>query len=208
GWGAYRFVDFLRGARQRYWLMLPHNPTDDVAAYSPYSTRSAMAGNTLLISLDEFQRQGWITKDELAKNRIESTAHVAYGSAKALKQVLFGKAFRNYLQQWNGTVEPGFSDFCAQEASWLEDYADYVVLHKLHHGKPWYEWPLAYRHREKEAMAGFKDEHVYELQQVKWLQYQFHVQWHNLRTYARCAGVKFIGDLPYYISHDSADVWA
>lgn len=205
---AYRFVDFLRAARQRYWLMLPHNPTDEGVAYSPYSTRSSMAGNTLLISLDEFQRQGWITESELAINYLPAADRVDYGKAQALKHVLFGKAFRNYLQQWNGGTEPGFDDFCAREAYWLEDYADYAALHELHQGKPWYEWPRAYRHRDQAAMAAFRNTNAYERQKIKWLQYQFEVQWQRLKAHAHRAGVKLIGDLPFYINHDSADVWA
>lgn len=208
GGEAYRFVDFLRAAQQRYWLMLPHNPTDEGVAYSPYSTRSSMAGNTLFISLDDFRRQGWITEGELVKNRLPAAARVDYDKAQTLKHFFFGKAFRNYLQQWNGKVEPGFDDFCASEAHWLEDYADYAALRELHQGKPWYKWPRVYRHREQQAMAAFKSSHAYERQKVMWLQYQFHVQWQRLKAYCHRAGVKLIGDLPFYINHDSADVWA
>ncbi|SEL78584.1 malto-oligosyltrehalose synthase [Parapedobacter koreensis] len=208
GTGAYRFADFLRGARQRYWLMLPHNPTDKGVAHSPYSTHSAMAGNTLWLSLDEFQRQGWITESELAANHLPATARVDYGKARALKHFFFGKAFRNYLQQWDGKEEPAFGDFCIREASWLDDYADYVTLRELHQGKPWYAWPLAYRHRDERAMAVFRSKHAHALQQVKWLQYQFQVQWQRLKAYCHQAGIKLIGDLPFYINHDAADVWA
>lgn len=205
---AHRFADFLRGARQRYWLMLPHNPTDEGVGYSPYSTRSAMAGNTLLLSLDEFGRQGWITESELAVNRRSVSARVDYANAEALKHVFLGKAFRNYMQQWNGKEEPGFGDFCAREADWLDDYADYVMLRELHQGKPWYAWPRAYRNREQQAIATFRSKHALARQQVKWLQYQFYRQWQRLKAHCHQAGIRLIGDLPFYINHDAADVWA
>ncbi|MFC3199696.1 malto-oligosyltrehalose synthase [Parapedobacter deserti] len=205
---ALRFADYMRKAKQRYWLMLPHNPTDEGVAYSPYSTRSSMAGNTLLLSLDEFRQHGWIADSELEKHRLQPSDRVDYEKAEAVKQFFFAKAFRNYLQQWNGKEEPGFADFCTREAHWLDDYADFATLRELHQGKPWYAWPDAYRKRETQAMAAFRNEHAYELRKIKWLQYQFHLQWQRLKTYCHNAGIKLIGDLPFYINHDAADVWA
>jgi len=205
---AYRFADFLRGARQRYWLMLPHHPTDEGVNHSPYSTHSAMAGNTLLISLDEFQRNGWITERELTANHLPDSDHVAYAEARALKHFFFGKAFRNYLQQWGGQEDPQFGDFCTRESAWLDDYADYEVLRERYQGKPWYNWPRAYRNRDEQALAAFRRKHAYALQQAKWLQYQFFGQWQRLKMYCNHAGIELIGDLPFYINHDSVDVWA
>lgn len=205
---AYRFADFLCGARQRYWLMLPHNPTDEGVDYSPYSTRSAMAGNTLLISLEELQRQGWISGRELTVNQLPVSDRVDYTKAQALKHFFFGKAFRNYLRQWEGKEEPRFGDFCVRESDWLDDYADYTILRDHYQGKPWYAWPRAYRLRDKPAMAAFRNKHAHTVQQVKWLQYQFYIQWQRLKTYCHHAGIKLIGDLPFYVNHDSVDVWA
>jgi len=205
---AYRFADFLRGARQRYWLQLPHNPTDEGVDYSPYSIRSAMAGNTLLISLDEMQRQGWITGRELTVNQLPMSDCVDYRQAQALKHFFFGKAFRNYLQQRDGKEDSLFGDFCVRESDWLDDYADYTALRERYRGKPWYAWPKAHRDRDKTAMATFRRKHAHALQQTKWLQYQFHTQWQCLKTYCHQAEIKLIGDLPFYVNHDSVDVWA
>lgn len=205
---AYRFVDFLRQAGQRYWLMLPHHPTDEAVAYSPYSGHSAMAGNTLYLDLADFVRQGWLVQTDLETHQLASTSAVAYGEASALKNVLYGKAFRNYLRQWAGRLDPGFAAFCRRESAWLDDYALYSVLSDMHRGKPWYAWPVAYRDRQRQALDALGSTHGYELKKVKWLQYQFCRQWERLRRYSRRSGVQFIGDIPFYVNHDSADVWA
>src|SRR5690606_29803471 len=103
--------------------------------------------------------------------------------AQALKPFFFGKAFRNYLRQCDGKEDPRFGDFCVRESDWLDDYADYVTLRERYQGKPWYAWPKAYRDRDKTALATFRRKYAHALQQVKWLQYQFHTQWQCLKTY-------------------------
>lgn len=204
---AYRFADFLSAAKQRHWLMLPHNPTDEGVGYSPYSSRSAMAGNPLLISLDEFQRQGWIDLRELTENSLPVSNRVDYAQARTLKHFFSGKAFRNYVQRRGANPDSDFDNFCAQEAYWLDDYATYTVLRERYRGKPWYNWPRNYRMRDIPTMDIFQTRNARALLQVKWLQYQFHRQWKQLKTYCNEAGIRLIGDLPFYINHDSADVW-
>lgn len=205
---AVRFVDFLQKAGQKYWLMLPHNPTDEGVGYSPYSARSAMAGNTLLLSLEAFAEQGWLTLESLELHAPARLARVDYRQASDVKNFLYGKAFRNYLQQWAEADEPGLHAFCDSQSSWLDDYAAYVVLKEIHKGEPWYAWPAVYRDREESAMAELRRGYAYDLHKAKWLQYQFFAQWQRLRQYAAQLGVQLIGDLPFYLNHDSADVWA
>lgn len=208
GGGAYQFVDFLRQARQRYWLMLPQQPTDSSVAYSPYSSQSAVAGNTLLVDLESFVRQGWLNRADLKMGESISSSKVDYDNAVALKNVLLGKAFRNYRRQWEGRQDGRFDGFCEREAAWLDDYALYAALKEFHHGKPWYAWPPAYRDRDPKTLGEFTSAHPYALQKTRWLQYQFAEQWADLRRYALQSGVRFIGDIPFYLNHDAADVWA
>ncbi|HWK58394.1 MAG TPA: malto-oligosyltrehalose synthase [Parapedobacter sp.] len=207
GRGAYRFVDFLGQARQRYWLMLPHHPTSAAVGYSPYSGHSAMAGNALFLDLADFARQGWLVQADLEMHELPNASEAVYDQASALKNVLFGKAFRNYLRQWVGRRDQGFEAFCKRESGWLDDYALYSVLKDRYRGKPWYSWPVAYRNRKQDALKALGTSYPYELKKVKWLQYQFLLQWNRLRQYSRQSGVQFIGDIPFYVNHDAADVW-
>ncbi|SFC35334.1 4-alpha-glucanotransferase/malto-oligosyltrehalose synthase,TIGR02401 [Parapedobacter composti] len=208
GSGAYWFADFLQRAGQRYWLMLPHNPTDSGVAYSPYSARSAFAGNTLLISLEAFAEQGWLISGDLDKHRLPAALEVSYDSALAVKSFFFGIAFRNYLRQWEGMEDAGFKAFCERETQWLDDYAHYVVLKDIHQDQPWYTWPRPYRSRDKQAIEELSVSHGYEIQKVKWLQYQFYQQWSALKAHCQHLGIHLMGDLPFYVNHDAADVWA
>ncbi|MGV3762785.1 malto-oligosyltrehalose synthase [Parapedobacter sp.] len=205
---AYRFVDFLRRARQQYWLMLPHHPTDHRVGYSPYSGHSAIAGNTLLIDLEAFAQQGWLIHQDLEMQELPHPSETVYGKASALKNVLFGKAFWNYCRQWAGRCDHRLEAFCDREAGWLDDYALYTTLKGIHRGKPWYKWPAVYRDRHEGALKALASTHRYELQKTKWLQHQFFLQWQSLHRYGRQSGVRFIGDIPFYVHHDSADVWA
>lgn len=205
---AYRFVDFLRQSHQQYWLMLPHHPTDKSVGYSPYSGHSTMAGNTLLLDLKAFAQEGWLIRNDLDMHRLRDGPKVDYDKASALKNVLFGKAFRNYLRQSAGRHDHRLAAFCKRESAWLDDYALYATLKNMHRGTPWYRWPVAYRNRDMEALKALRVSHAYELQKAKWLQYQFSLQWGRLRRYSWQSGLRFIGDLPFYVNHDSADVWA
>lgn len=205
---TFRFIDFLRGCKQKYWQLLPNNPTDEAAAYSPYSAHAAMAGNPLFLDLERFKRQGWLTEEELAAHRLPIARQVDYKRAEALKNFFFGKSFRSYLQQRNAIKDPHFENFCARESGWLDDYAYYTVLKELHGQRPWYAWPQRYRQRDGDALAELDRTRRYELNKAKWLQYQFYRQWQQLKVYCNRSGIQLFGDLPFYMNRDAVDVWA
>ena len=205
---AFRFADFLRSSKQRYWQLLPNSPTDATSSYSPYSAHAAMAGNPLFIGLEWFRHHGWLTEEELLRHRLADNQRVDYKRAEALKNFFFGKSFRSYLQQWDGTEDIAFENFCARESGWLDDFAAYTVLKTLNDQRPWYTWPRRYRLREPHAMSELRRGRKYELRKEKWLQYQFHLQWQVLKSYCNRSGIQLFGDLPFYMSRDAVDVWA
>jgi 4-alpha-glucanotransferase len=97
--------------------------------------------------------------------------------------------------------------FLDASKSWLEDYADFEVLSALHGGRPWWQWPAEYRDRESAALEHLHGEHAEELTRWKIEQFVFASQWQGLRAYAHARGVRLLGDVPFYVAPDSAEVW-
>jgi 4-alpha-glucanotransferase len=201
---AWRFVEFLHRSGQRYWQLLPVNPVSEAQQYSPYSSTSSMAGNPLLISPELLKSDGMLTASELRKHTVPSRTIADYREAKQIRNVLLRKAADNFFKR----SVSAFAKFCQREAHWLNDFSLFTVL-KHHHGDtPWFSWESELITRSPNALKKFSNEFRDELQYVMWQQYIFFTQWHQLRTYAHSCGVQFFGDLPFYVSYDSADVWA
>jgi malto-oligosyltrehalose synthase/4-alpha-glucanotransferase len=205
GFEAYDFIDFLQRADQKYWQLLPLNPIGADQAFSPYSSVSAMAGNTLLISLYGLHLQGYLKDDHLKKVKVASKDEVDFKKAIAIKNKLLRKAYEN----WKGLNDDKyFLSFCINESDWLDDFALYTVLKDDQGDTPWLNWYPQYRDRDEESLAKFALDHEDELNFEKWKQYLFFEQWEEIREYANDNQVKLYGDLPFYVSHDSADVWS
>lgn len=203
---AYRFADFLAASRQRYWQLLPINPTEAGQAHSPYSSTSSHAGNRLLISPEGLVAAGWLSSMDLEGLQQPQLGKTDYAVAESVKHTLLAKAFQNFRQQEAGQKEYGA--YCDRQRGWLDDFARYSVLKQRFGGKPWYEWASSYKMREPEALARLDEEAATELAQVRFEQYVFETQWQALKQYAEERGIRFIGDLPFYVSYDSVDVWA
>lgn len=186
GHEAYRFVEFLAAAGCSVWQMLPVGPAGDGG--SPYQSTSAHAGSRELISLDWLRDRGWLDAVDPTRSR---AAHLQAA----------GTAFC-------GAPPPDFAEFCAHEAHWLEDFALYSALKAAHRGRVWTTWPKGERNRGRRALATARQRHAAALAQVRFEQYAFFTQWRELRDYAHRLGVRLFGDLPLFVAHDSADVWA
>lgn len=202
---AYRFVDFLKSSGQKYWQILPLNPITASQSYSPYSPLSSMAGNVLLISLEALVEQQLLTVDDLKPYLGSVTSTVDYAAVEQNKLPLLDLAFRNFKSRGEETA---FIDFCERESFWLDDYALFAVLKDSHEQKPWNKWPEDIRKRKPNALNKVINGNEVALERVKWLQYIFFSQFAELKKYANQNRVKLIGDLPFYISYDSVDVWA
>lgn len=203
---ARKFAEFLHQSGQRYWQILPLSPTGEDQHYSPYSSASTMAGNPLLISPDLLVDDDLITPQDLKKFHVANNGTANFREASLVRDVLFEKGYRTFLS--NSQKHGGFRDFCRKESYWLDDFALYTVLKALHEDKPWYEWPAPYRNRQQKALSDINRFHFDGVNKQKWMQYIFHAQWKSLKSYCSELNVQMVGDLPFYVSYDSTDVWA
>ncbi|HKH61181.1 MAG TPA: malto-oligosyltrehalose synthase [Flavitalea sp.] len=208
GPGAKAFADFLIRTGQRYWQLLPVNPTEAGQGHSPYSAVSSRAGNILFISPDVLFSQGLLNENDLIQNRMLSVAKADYQSAEKIRKDLFNKAWQNFKDSKNEPMQTEYEKFCDAEKEWLDDFAFYLLLKQFNEGKPWYEWVDEYKSREQRSMKRLADEYQDQLAAIKWLQFIFRQQWNDLKEYCNSHGLLLIGDLPFYVSYDSADVWS
>ncbi len=196
---AKKFVNSLHAARQQYWQMLPINPTEEGQAFSPYSATSGMAGYPLLISPDLLVRDGLLSEADL--KYLPGTDTADFAAVANLKTELFDVAYNNFSSH----PQENFERFCKEENYWLHDFALYTLL-KSRFKLPWYEWPDEYKLRKTGVLESLVNDE--ELKRIKWLQFIFFRQWNDLKTHCNEQKIKLIGDLPFYVSYDSADVWA
>ncbi len=208
GPSAKTFADFLYNAGQKYWQILPLNPTEEGQGYSPYSSTSSRAGNTLLISPEVLAKDGLLNAAELSYYHLPRSEKTDFAKAEKIKEKLFSKAWNNYKAINNQELQDEFHLFCTKELLWLNDFAQYILLKKENKGFPWYEWKEMYKQRDKKSLQALEAEHKDEIEKVKFLQFIFSRQWHSLKEYVNKLDIKFFGDLPFYVSYDSADVWA
>jgi 4-alpha-glucanotransferase len=203
---ANRFAGFLVAAEQSLWQVLPLGPTDENG--SPYSSYSAFAGNTLLISPEKLFEDGLLEPSDLAEISIPLTEAIDFAAVSKTKNALLRKAFACFERTPNHNLRESFDSFTRENALWLNDYALFVALKEAHNGKPWIEWERALSMREPAALSRARIELREEIEAQKFFQFLFFNQWHALKTFANDRGIRIIGDVPIFVAHDSADVWA
>ena len=191
---AYRFVDFLAAAGQRYWQILPIGPTG--YGDSPYQSFSAFAANPYFIDLDALEQRGLLTHDEIAR--------FDFGP-DAPEGIDYGALFRTRCFD---AGEDAFRDFCAANAFWLDDYALFMALKAENGMRAFSLWPKDVRARRPAALAAARARLAGQVRFWQVVQYLFYEQWAALKAYANAKGVEFIGDIPIYVSPDSSDLWA
>ncbi|WZO96650.1 4-alpha-glucanotransferase [Isosphaeraceae bacterium EP7] len=201
GPGATAFVDYLAEAGQRWWQVLPLNPTG--FGNSPYQAYSSYAGNRLLLSPERLVDDGWLTADDWSDYPILAEDHVDFDAVTIAKDKLFKKAFDRF-----DSNQLGFHNFINDEAFWLDDYSLYMAIKEAHGGSCWFDWPAELIHREPEAMAYWREKLATEIRYAQFLQFSLARQWRSLREYCNARNVGLIGDVPIFVAHDSADVWS
>jgi len=200
---AYAFADFLAGARQRYWQILPLNPIDPVYGSSPYHSTSAFASNVYLISPELMVRDGLLTEEDLEPLPSFPQDAVDYRAAIGYKNRLFGRAY----QRFTANGDEGYEQFCSRQGHWLDDFSLFVPL-KAHFGnRMWSEWPAEIRDRRFSALQDAAKQFFPQVEKEKFLQYLFFKQWAELKSYCHERDISFFGDMPIYVDYDSADVW-
>lgn len=202
---AFQFANFLHKTKQRYWQILPLGPSGMEEFYSPYSALSSMAGNPLLINVDTLFKEGLLQAFDFEEYKVPPSNKINYIKSAANKFQILGKAWNNFLTKAN--EKTAFNIFCTQEAYWLNDFSLFMVL-KEYFNTPWYNWPINYREREAKALNRFIEEYNEEITKQKWFQFKFYQQWQKLKNYCNRKRIKIIGDLPFYVNYNSADVWA
>lgn len=188
GPGSRWFIDCLNEAHQKLWCVLPLGPTGP--ENSPYQCRSAFAGNPLLISPEQMVERGYLSKKDLKSPPNFPDNRVNFTPVRRYKEVLLQKAFRNF------SAARDYAAFERKNRWWLDDFAQFCALHEANGEVTWDRFDPAVRADAE------------RVRYHKFVQYEFSRQWSALRKYCRQRGVSIMGDMPFYVEHDSADVWS
>ena len=200
---AYRFVDFLKEAGQKYWQLLPMGPTS--YGDSPYASFSSFAGNPYFIDLDVLISDNLLTKSDVQGTDWGDDAEkVDYGKIYVNRFEVLRKAYKKGRQKFESEIEA----FYSENSRWLSNYALYMALKTSFDMRPWSEWPEDIKKRTPEAVERYSNELKEETDFWIFVQYLFFRQWNALKNYAHQQEISFIGDVPIYVAMDSADVWA
>lgn len=203
---AYRFVDWLTRAKQAIWQVLPLGPTG--FADSPYAAFSAFAGNPLLISLQRLLDEGLLIGEDFADYPSLPPDRVDYGAVIPAKMAVLKRAFKQWKAHASSTQRHQVQAFRAEQAYWLEDFALFMALKEAYRGRAWTEWEHDLVTRQPDALRRAHQQLADEVQYQVFLQYLFVTQWMDLKGYANERGIRIMGDMPIFVAHDSADVWA
>jgi len=202
---ARRWADFLAETKQSIWQILPLNPTDLANGNSPYQSVSAFAGNPLLISPELMIGEGFLAPSDVENVPGYQIRPIDYPAVIASKERMFRVAYERFQQEGK---RHEYERFCADNSFWLDDFALFMALRDHFPVKAWTEWPQEVRDRRPGALESLKDELHDALEKAKFLQYVFFEQWHSLKAYCNHRGIQLFGDIPIYVIHESADVWA
>lgn len=200
---AYRFIDFLHRTEQTYWQILPIGPTG--FGDSPYQSFSTFAGNPYFIDFELLCKWGYLTEDVYSSIDwgIDLTS-VDYGKLYENRKTVFGFVEKAFLEN----RPSDFNEFCQKNDWWLGDYALFCAIKDEYGGSPFLDWEKDIRFHHDDAVNFHKEKLSNGVLYHKMLQYLFFKQWFLLKDYANKNGVQIIGDIPIYVSLDSADVWA
>ncbi len=200
---AYRFVDFLAGAGQSYWQMLPLGPTS--YGDSPYQSFSTFAGNPYFIDLNVLIKDGLLKKAECDKAKLQPNPnYIDYGLLYEKRYPLLKKAYSRIDEERRAKVDK----FVKRNKKWLLDYALFMALKDAHGGASFMLWEDELRFRKPAAIKAAFQKYADEVGFYEWLQYEFSCQWKDLKKYANKKGIEIIGDIPIYVAEDSSDVWS
>lgn len=206
GPAADAWIGWLGYAGCRLWQILPLGPVG--ADASPYLSSSAFAGNPLLISPEKLVDDGLLRVDELAPLRAAATDRCDFKLAMHAHISLVDMAAKRFVEGSAAKLKDEADRFFAESAAWLDDFAMFNVIQTGQGGRPWYEWPAGLADRDPDVLAAFRDSNRIAIESEKVQQFFFERQWRQLRRSANSLGVAIVGDIPIFVSHDSADVWA
>ncbi len=204
GSSAFSWVDRLHDAGQRWWQALPLGPTG--YGNSPYQSMSSFAGNAMLISPGSLILDGLLSAKDCEFDFRSDV--VDYEAVIPFKIRLLETAWTKFKAGERKDLRPVYDEFCAQQEHWLEDYALFRALKARYHGAYYLEWPAQLVRRSAEALGEARRELANQIDQVRFAQFLLFRQGDQLKAHAHSRGVGLIGDLPFFVSPDSSDVWA
>ena len=206
GPSANAFVDFLFNSGQRRWQMLPIGPTG--GDNSPYQSPSAFAGNPLLLSPDRLMEQGLLSREEISPPISDEVGSVNFTGAARWKTALLKKAFEHFGEQKHVGRQSEFDTFSREESYWLEDFSLFSAIQESKNTADWTRWQLDLRTRQPDAVLRAQRRFADDIRYHEFVQWQFSVQWKELKAHCATKGIRLIGDIPLFVAHHSADVWA
>jgi 4-alpha-glucanotransferase len=205
GPAAVAWVDRLHDAGQRWWQALPLGPTG--YGDSPYQSLSSFAGNALLISPDWLIEDGLLRASNCAGRSFSATT-VDFDAVKRFKEGLLETAWRNFSTGARSDLRSAFEPFGHDQAHWLDDYALFRALKARYGGASYLEWPEELVRRTPAALDEARRDLASQIEQIRFAQFLLFRQGARLKAHARAKGVRLIGDLPFFVSADSSDVWS
>jgi 4-alpha-glucanotransferase len=205
GDAAYRWLDFLEAGKQTLWQILPLGPPG--FGDSPYAARSAFAGNLLLISLERLVEDGLLDAADLQGSPPGIPDRVDFAAVAAFKEPLLWRAFAQF-RAGGGESSTEFDEFREAAGYWLEDFCLFAAVRESQSGAPWNGWPEPLIRREPSALDAARRENADEIAFRRFAQFEFWRQWGDLKRAANGRGIRIVGDIPIFVAHDSADVWA
>src|SRR5260370_30116563 len=205
GPAAIAWIDQFYDAGQSWWQALPLGPTG--YGNSPYQALSSFAGNGILISPDWLIEDGLLGPSDCATPSFSRSA-VDYNASIQFKYRLLEKAWSNFTKARSAELRIAFEQFCHEQVHWLEDYALFRALKIRYNGAYYLEWPTDIVQRGPKVLAQARRDLANQIDQVCFAQFLLFRQGERLKKHARAKGVRLIGDLPFFVSPDSSDVWA
>ncbi|MDR2735402.1 MAG: 4-alpha-glucanotransferase [Puniceicoccales bacterium] len=199
---AKNFLNFLRAGKIKYWQVCPLSPTG--YGDSPYQSLSSFAGNPYLIDLNYFVNEGLLSKEDTRPLAELSRDRVDFSKLNELFWPIIFSASENFLKKYKN-LDEGFNKF-KSSAKWLDPFCNFMALKEYFDKKPWYQWPAEFS--SSSDLKKLPSEVIKLANIHKAIQYVFHKQFSDLRSYAQQNGIKLIGDIPIFPGLDSADVWA
>ena len=207
GEGAKAWIEKLYKYGIDYWQFLPLTPTDSNG--SPYSSPSSFALNPWFLDVGDLIQRGFIftsNQDYFKRTDTHSKSYFDFDSANNLSE----KIGEQLLYDWGSQSEERKEDFFiwAKKSLWLDDFATFMVIKKEFNMLPWWEWPNDFKQKNDVILEKWKYKKSNEILKYKLIQWHLDQQWRQIKDLAKSKGIKLIGDLPFYVSRDSADVWS
>ncbi len=203
---VFHWLDFLNEAGCALWQVLPLGPTG--YGDSPYQCFSAFAGNPYLISPEILHEDMLLNNEDLDSRPDFPSGKVDFGAVISWKLNLLDKAYAHFKENSSRGLRKEFEQFQTEQSFWLDDFALFMAIKAKQGGGSWSEWPKPLRLRQPEAIANARRDLADAILRIAFVQFLFFRQWNAVHEYAKKLEIQIIGDIPIFVSHDSADVWA